>query len=207
MDSFIKDVFKLFGVLIIVIELRYHTSIIESYPVICKNGGKPQRVCEYVNRTITTPIWDKSRTARTTSDGSVTYKPKRDVNGVILCKSELDQESCIYADKVRAIRQKEDDTIGLYSESEASLLEQKEKLQCDFITYFKSIIDSRHKNSSDSIIVNWNRVYGMLIYRDCLFPFEAHIFLFSSSFLRLNATLEHLGEQYQDMMVFPTNGV
>lgn len=56
MDSFIKDVFKLFGVLIIVIELRYHTSIIESYPVICKNGGKPQRVREYVNRTIATPI-------------------------------------------------------------------------------------------------------------------------------------------------------
>ena len=47
---------------------------IESYPVICKNGGKPQRVREYVNRTITTPIWDKSRTARTASDGSVTYK-------------------------------------------------------------------------------------------------------------------------------------
>lgn len=79
---------------------------IESYPVISKNGGKPQRVREYVNRTITTPIWDKSRTARTASDGSVTYKPKRDVNGVILCKSELDQESCIYADKVRAIRQR-----------------------------------------------------------------------------------------------------
>ena len=140
---------------------------IESYPVICKNGGKPQRVREYVNRTITTPIWDKSRTARTASDGSVTYKPKRDVNGVILCKSELDQESCIYADKVRAIRQKEYDTIGLYSESEASLLEQKEKSQCDFITYFKSIIDIRHRNSSDSIIVNWNRVYAlMLIFTD-----------------------------------------
>ena len=140
---------------------------IESYPVISKNGGKPQRVREYVNRTITTPIWDKSRTARTASDGSVTYKPKRDVNGVILCKSELDQESCIYADKVRAIRQKEYDTIGLYSESEASLLEQKEKSQCDFITYFKSIIDIRHRNSSDSIIVNWNRVYAlMLIFTD-----------------------------------------
>ena len=140
---------------------------IESYPVICKNGGKPQRVREYVNRTITTPIRDKSRTARTASDGSVTYKPKRDVNGVILCKSELDQESCIYADKVRTIRQKEYDTAGLYSESEASLLEQKEKSQCDFITYFKSIIDIRHRNSSDSIIVNWNRVYAlMLIFTD-----------------------------------------
>ena len=31
-------------------------------------------------------------------------------------------------------------------------------------------------------------------------------FLFSSSFLRLNATLEHLAEQYQDVMVFATNG-
>lgn len=62
---------------------------IESYPVICKNGGKPQRVREYVNRTITTPIWDKSRTARTASDGSVTYKPKRDVNGVILASRSL----------------------------------------------------------------------------------------------------------------------
>ena len=31
-------------------------------------------------------------------------------------------------------------------------------------------------------------------------------FLFSSSFLRLNATLEHLDEQYQDVMVFATNG-
>lgn len=62
---------------------------IESYPVISKNGGKPQRVREYVNRTITTPIWDKSRTARTASDGSVTYKPKRDVNGVILASRSL----------------------------------------------------------------------------------------------------------------------
>ena len=46
---------------------------IESYPVVSKEGDKPQRVREYVNRTITTPIWDKSRTARTASDGSVTY--------------------------------------------------------------------------------------------------------------------------------------
>lgn len=55
---------------------------IESYPVISKNGGKPQRVREYVNRTITTPIWDKSRTARTASDGSVTYK--RNVMSMVL---------------------------------------------------------------------------------------------------------------------------
>ena len=32
------------------------------------------------------------------------------------------------------------------------------------------------------------------------------LFLFSSSFLRLYATLEHFGEQYQDVIVFARNG-
>lgn len=38
---------------------------IESYPVRVAGKDSPQRVREYLNRTITTPIWDKSRTART----------------------------------------------------------------------------------------------------------------------------------------------
>lgn len=135
---------------------------IESYPVISKNGGKPQRVREFVNRTITTPIWDKSRTARTASDGSVTYKPKRDVNGVILCKSELDQESCIYADKVRAMRQREYDNAALYTDSEAEHAAQNERSQCNFISYFNEIADKRHRNSSESINVNWRRVYELM---------------------------------------------
>ena len=88
---------------------------IESYPVFAPGKDKPQRVREYVNRVITTPIWDKKRTARTDSEGNSTYKPKRDVNGIIMCKSPIDQESCIYADNIRAIRQKEYDTQELYT--------------------------------------------------------------------------------------------
>ena len=42
---------------------------IESYPVFAPGKDKPQRVREYVNRVITTPIWDKKRTARTDSEG------------------------------------------------------------------------------------------------------------------------------------------
>ena len=64
---------------------------IESYPVVIPGKDKPTRVREYVNRSITTPIWDKKRTARTTPDGKSTYKPKRDVNGIIMCKSPIDQ--------------------------------------------------------------------------------------------------------------------
>ena len=90
---------------------------IESYPVRVAGKDSPQRVREYLNRTITTPIWDKSRTARTT-EAPQTFKPKRDLNGIILCKSEMDQEACIYADSVRKLRQREYDNASLYSDTE-----------------------------------------------------------------------------------------
>jgi len=69
--------------------------IVEAYPVVSA-GNKVERIVESVNRSITTPIWDKSSTTRSSG-----YKPKRDINGIIMCRSTLDQESCIYADNVR----------------------------------------------------------------------------------------------------------
>lgn len=144
---------------------EYHDEwylIVESYPVFKTTGGKPSRIKEALNRTITTPIWDKNRNARTSADGVVTYKPKRDENGIILCKSQLDQEACIYADKVRAIRQREYDNAALYIDSEAEQAAQNERSQCNFISYFKDVTDKRHRNSSESINVNWRRVYELM---------------------------------------------
>ena len=105
--------------------------IVEAYPVVSA-GNKVERIVESVNRSITTPIWDKLSTTRSSG-----YKPKRDINGIIMCRSTLDQESCIYADNVRKLRQ-------------------------DFIEYFKKITYTRHPNASKSIIVNWERV-GVLL--------------------------------------------
>lgn len=136
--------------------------IVESYPVFNSLGSKPSRIKEALNRTITTPIWDKSRNARTSADGTVTYKPKRDANGVIMCRSEVDNEACLYADKVRAIRQREYDNAALYTDSEAEQAAQNERSQCNFVEYFKQMADKRHKNSSWSIITNWNRVYELI---------------------------------------------
>ena len=136
--------------------------LVESYPVFKTPGAKPLRVKEALNRTITTPIWDKSRNARTSADGTITYKPKRDANGVIMCRSEIDNEACLYADKVRAFRQHEYDNAALYTDSEAEQAAQNERSQCNFIEYFRLVARKRHKNSSDSIIVNWNRVYELL---------------------------------------------
>lgn len=135
---------------------------IEAYPVFQSGKDKPQRLREYLNRTITTPVFDKSRNARTGADGKTTYKPKRDLNGIIVCKSQLDQEACIYADKVRSMRQKEYDNASLYSAEETEQAEQLERSRCNFIEYFANVADTRHANSSDSIIVNWRRVGELL---------------------------------------------
>lgn len=144
---------------------EYHNEwylYIESYPVIIPNKEEPQRIREYLNRTITTPIWNKRRTARTKTDGTKTYKAKRDINGVIQCKSDIDNENCIYADGVRKLRQKEYDNANLYNDTEKEYLVQKEKLKENFIKYFKDTLRKRHKNSSNSIQVNWKRTIELL---------------------------------------------
>jgi len=156
---------------------------IESYPVYVPGKEKPQRIREYLNRTISTPIWDKKRIARTKADGSVSYHAKRDVNGVIQCKSDIDNESCIYADNIRKLRQKEYDKANLYSDTDKEYLAQKERLKENFVQYFKDTLKKRHKNSSDAIRVNWRRTIELLIlsYGDYL-PFSKLDLSFAEDF-------------------------
>lgn len=136
--------------------------VVESYPVRNPDGGKPGRIIESVNRIITTPIWDTTAITGIDADGNYKYKPKRDTNGIIQCTSRLDKEACIYADKVRALRQQEYDTAVVYSDREQEMIAQNERMEQDFIAYFNSIIYKVHPNSSNSIIVNWTRVGKLL---------------------------------------------
>lgn len=135
---------------------------LESYPIFVPGKKTPQRIREYINRSVTTVEWDKKRTARTEADGTKTYKPKRDDNGIIVCRSEKDQETMLYADGVRKLRQREYDNADLYSDTEAAQVEQKERSQQNFIEYFSETLKKRHKNSSQSIIVNWQRTLELL---------------------------------------------
>ena len=134
---------------------------LECYPVFVPGKKQPQRIREYFNRTVTSVEWDKKRTART-SETAKTYKPKRDDNGVILCRSEKDRETMLYADSVRKLRQREHDTVDLYSETDAAQAEQKEKMQQNFIDYFEEVIKKRHARSSDSIRKNWKHTLDLL---------------------------------------------
>lgn len=144
---------------------EYHDEwylIVESYPVFIVTGSQTSCTKEALNRTVTTSIWDKNRNARTSANSTVTCKLKRDANGVTICRSEIDNEACLYAGKVRAIRQMEYDNAALYTDSEAEQTAQNKRSQFNFIEKFKQITGKRHKNSSDSIIVNWSRVYELL---------------------------------------------
>lgn len=86
---------------------------IESYPVFEVNNEKPKRVREYINRSVSTVVFDKNRSARTDKNGKVSYKPKRDENGIIVCKSDLDKETMLFADAVRRKLQKQYDDMML----------------------------------------------------------------------------------------------
>lgn len=135
---------------------------LESYPVFIPGKKTPQRIREYINRIVTTVEWDKKRTARSNADGTKSYKPKRNDNGVIICRSEKDQETMLYADGIRKLRQREYDNADLYSDTESAQAEQKERLQQNFIEYFKKVAAKRHAKSSQSIQTNWQRTYEHL---------------------------------------------
>ena len=42
---------------------------------------------------VSSVVFDKTHSAKTDDKGNVSYKPKRDENGVIICKSDLDKET------------------------------------------------------------------------------------------------------------------
>ena len=136
--------------------------LIESFPVFVPGRDKPMRKHEPLNRFITTPIFDKNSSSRTLSDGQAYYRPKRDTNGIIMCRSQKDQEACIFADNVRNLRQHEYDNQALYTDTDAEQAAQNERSGCDFIKYFEDLKEKRHKNSSKSIQVNWNRELALL---------------------------------------------
>lgn len=136
--------------------------LIESFPVFVPGRDMPMRKHEPLNRFITTPIFDKNSSGRTLSDGKAYYRPKRDTNGIIMCRSQKDQEACIFADNVRNLRQHEYDNQALYSDTDAEQAAQNERSRCDFIKYFEELKEKRHKNSSKSIQVNWSRELALL---------------------------------------------
>lgn len=135
---------------------------LEAYPVFKPGKEKPQREREYLNRIITTPMWDKTRPARINANGEQSFMPKRDQNGIIVCRSKADREVCIFADNVRNLRQHEYDNAELYSEMDQAIAEKIENGKLNFIDYFAKVAENRHKKGSKGIVINWRRVQELI---------------------------------------------
>ena len=135
---------------------------IEAYPYFKSGEVIPSRHIHMLGRTIHTPIFDHNRPTRGRHDGTASFKVKRDMNGVIQCRSEADTQSCIYAARVAAEMQKEFDMKPLINSDDAKAMAQAERDKADFIEYFNRIRVERHKNDSESIKMNWKRVGELL---------------------------------------------
>ena len=134
---------------------------LESYPVYKDGNKKPQRIRDYINRTVSTVVFDKKRPAKTTVNG-ITFKPKRDDNGIIVCSGDNDKEVLLYADSLRKLKQREYDAEILYSDREKEQVDLIEKSHQNFIKYFQAVSKKRHQRSSSSIQTNWQRTNEFL---------------------------------------------
>jgi integrase len=74
------------------------------------------------------------------------------------------------------------------ADTETAQTEQKEKLQQNFIEYFDTTAKKRHANSSESIIVNWRRVYELLK-------------IFAGDYLPFSKIDNHLAEDFRLFML------
>ena len=88
---------------------------IECYPIYEANKETPIRDRIYIGRSVGTVVFDETRPARTDKNGFVSYRPKRDENGIIICESDLDKETMLFADAVRRKLQKEYDNQYLFN--------------------------------------------------------------------------------------------
>ncbi len=133
--------------------------LLRSYPVIV--DGKKTEEREFLHRVITTPIWDTTRQKRVNKDGTISYHEKRDINGVILCQSDIDNEACLYADRMRKQRQREYDVAPVYDGHEEEVEALAAKRKEDFIAYFEKMAEWRHPNKKNSSLA-WFRSVALL---------------------------------------------
>lgn len=120
---------------------------LDCYPV--NRGSKQTRLRQSIGRSITTPIF-------------INGQVKCDRNGVILCSSAIDQESCRFAEGLRKKIQSEYDRQTLMTDEERAISEQAQIAEGDFLDYMDYLMTERHKGGSDSIRVNWKRSIELL---------------------------------------------
>ena len=124
---------------------------IEAYPAYENNSAKPKRVITYLNRVVTTVVWD---TGTSTRGGN--NKPKRNVEGVIQCRSKIDQQSALFAAQVCAMMQDEYNRKALFPEQYKEQQEQYAREQIEVLPYIQEVIEKRQTTLTSGTMRVWS---------------------------------------------------
>lgn len=125
---------------------------LEAYPVY--QSGKLKRVRQNLGRKVTSVVW--------VTDSHGNRHEQRDKNSVIKCTLQNDIEACKFAEEVRKKAQRDYDLEFLRSDEDKAIAKLREAANGDFIDFMKFELVRRHRNSSDSIRVNWKRAIELL---------------------------------------------
>jgi len=127
----------------------YHL-FVEAYPVYETEYAKPKRKATFLNRTVSTVVWD---TKKATRGGN--YKPKRNVEGVIQCKSKHDQQSAIFAAQVCAVMQDEYNKKALFPEQYKEQQERYIREQIEVLPYIQEAVKKRQATLTSGTMRVW----------------------------------------------------
>jgi len=124
---------------------------IEAYPVFENEYSKPKRKATYLNRIVSSVMWD---TKRATRGGN--YQPKRNVEGVIQCRSKADQQSAIFAAQVCATMQDEYNKKALFPEQYKEQQEQYARAKIEVLPYIQEVIKKRQATLAAGTMRVWS---------------------------------------------------
>jgi site-specific recombinase XerD len=123
---------------------------IEAYPVYEDNNPTPRRKSTFLNRVVSTVIWD---TKKGTRGGN--YQPRRNVEGVIQCRSKHDQQSALFAAQVCAVMQDEYNKKALFPEQYKEQQQQYAREQIAVLPYIQEVIKKRKDTLTSGTMRVW----------------------------------------------------
>ena len=123
---------------------------IEAYPVYENDYAKPKRKATFLHRVLSSIIWD---TKRTTRGGN--YHPKKNVEGVIQCRSKADQQSALFAVQVCAVMQDEYNKKALFPEQYKEQQEQYARDRIEILPYIREVIKKRQATLTSGTMRVW----------------------------------------------------
>ena len=123
---------------------------VEAYPVYENAYAKPKRKATFLNRAVNSVIWD---TKTKTRGGN--HEPKRNIEGVIQCRSKIDQQSALFAAQVCAVMQDEYNRKALFPEQYKEQQAQYAREQIEVLPYIQELIKKKETTSTSSTMTVW----------------------------------------------------